>query len=87
MGPMQWGVWLTTGVLCRGAYRCFCVELQPQFLLLDAVLQADDLAEAEGGLALHAHGGRSLSALRSLLLAWATDASCRCVAHLIACLT
>lgn len=25
-----------------GAYRCFCVELQPQFLLLDAVLQVDD---------------------------------------------
>lgn len=64
--------------MCRGTYRCFCVELQPQFLLLDAVLQADDLAEAEGGLALAAHGARSLAALRSLLLAWASDASCRC---------
>ena len=55
-----------------------CVELQPQFLLLCAVLQSAELAEAEGALASDSRAGRTLAVLRSMLAPWADDASRRC---------
>eukprot|EP00892_Ulva_mutabilis_P006158 jgi/Ulvmu1/3914/UM018_0137.1 len=61
----------------QGAHRCVCVELQPQFLLLCAVLQSAELAEAEGALASHSQAGRTLAVLRSMLAPWADDASIR----------
>jgi hypothetical protein len=52
-----------------------CVELKLHFLLLDALLQAPQLAEAEGTDLEAARGGRTLAALRALLACWAADAS------------
>ena len=55
-----------------------CVELRLHFLLLDAILQAPQLAEAEGTDLESARGGRTLAALRALLAGWAADATARC---------
>lgn len=67
---------------CSGCHRCVCVELKLHFLLLNAVLQAPQLAEAEGTDLEQARGGRTIAVLRSLLAGWAADASARCAPFL-----
>ena len=51
-------------------------------MLLNALLQAPALAEAEGTALEATRGGRTLALLRSLLATWAADASARCAAAL-----
>lgn len=65
---------------CRGCHRGICVELKVHFLLLNAILQAPQLAEAEGADFEQARGGRTMAILRTLLSRWASDASARCAA-------
>lgn len=63
---------------CRGCYRCVCVELRIHLLLLNAILQAPQLAECEGTVLEQSRGGRTLALLRSMLLGWASDAASKC---------
>lgn len=65
-------------VMCRGMYRCVCVELRIHFLLLNAVMVAAELAEVEGTALDEAQGGRTLKLLRDMLAGWAQDASAKC---------
>ena len=55
-----------------------CVELRIHHLLLNAVLQAPQLAEVEGTVLEQSRGGRTLALLRSLMSHWAADASVKC---------